>query len=89
MNLLRPELALMSGAILWGLGWIPLQMFAGRGLAGMPLILACYGLLSLVSLPLILRQRRAWWGQRFTCWRSAYAAAGPPPGWSAHCPKAT
>lgn len=65
MNLLRPELALMTGATLWGLGWIPLQMFAGRGLAGMPLILACYGLLSLVSLPLILRQRRAWWGQRF------------------------
>lgn len=65
MSLLRAELALMSGAILWGLGWIPLQMFANRGLLGMPLILACYGLLSLVSLPLILRQRRAWWSQRF------------------------
>jgi drug/metabolite transporter (DMT)-like permease len=65
MNLLRPELALMTGATLWGIGWIPVQMFAGRGLVGMQLILACYGLLSLVSLPLILRQRRAWWGQRF------------------------
>jgi drug/metabolite transporter (DMT)-like permease len=58
--LLRAELILLLGAILWGLGWIPLQHFAGLGLSGMPVVLATYGLLSLLALPVLYRQRQRW-----------------------------
>ncbi|NRF50128.1 EamA/RhaT family transporter, partial [Pseudomonas stutzeri] len=36
MNSLMPQGMLIGGAIMWGLGWLPLQFFAARGLAGMP-----------------------------------------------------
>ncbi|MEK1904822.1 MAG: DMT family transporter [Pseudomonas sp.] len=60
----KPELVLLLGASFWGLGWIPLDYFAARGLSGMPIVLYTYGLLSLLALPLLWLQRAAWWPQR-------------------------
>jgi len=59
MNLL-PQLLLVAGSALWGLGWIPLQLLADRGLTGMPLVLLTYSLLGVLALPVIWVQRRQW-----------------------------
>lgn len=61
---MRAEAVLLGGAALWGLGWMPLAHFAGQGLAGMPMVLYTFGLLSLPTLAVLYRQRRAWWPQR-------------------------
>lgn len=63
MNSLMPQGMLVGGAIMWGLGWLPLQFFAARGLAGMPLVLLTYSLLSLLALPVLWQQRRQWASQ--------------------------
>jgi len=63
MNSLMPQGMLIGGAIMWGLGWLPLQFFAARGLAGMPLVLLTYSLLSLLALPVLWQQRRQWASQ--------------------------
>ncbi|MDC6625776.1 hypothetical protein OEZ82_27515, partial [Leclercia adecarboxylata] len=63
MNSLMPQGMLIGGAIMWGLGWLPLQFFAARGLAGMPLVLLTYSLLSLLALPVLWQQRRQWSSQ--------------------------
>lgn len=64
MSTLLPQALLVSGAIVWGLGWLPLHHFASVGLVGMPLVLLIYGLLSLIAVPLLWQQRGAWWPQR-------------------------
>ncbi|MBF7728771.1 DMT family transporter [Pseudomonas sp. N040] len=69
MGWLKPEIVLLLGAIIWGLGWMPLQHFAGLGLSGMPVVLATYGLLSLLALPLLYWQRAGWRAQ----WRGLLA----------------
>ena len=69
MRWLKPEIVLLVGAIIWGLGWLPLQHFAGLGLSGMPMVLATFGLLSLLALPLLYWQRSGWRGQ----WRGLLA----------------
>lgn len=74
---MKPEIVLLVGASFWGLGWMPLQHFASLGLVGMPLVLATYGLLSLLAIPLLWRQRRAWWPQR-----TALLAIGLFGGWA-------
>lgn len=74
---MKPEIVLLVGAAFWGLGWMPLQHFAGLGLVGMPLVLATYGLLSLLAIPLLWRQRVAWWPQR-----KALLAIGLFGGWA-------
>lgn len=61
---MRAEAVLLLGAAIWGLGWMPLAHFAGLGLAGMPMVLYTFGLLSLPTLAVLHRQRRAWWPQR-------------------------
>ncbi|CDF83520.1 DMT family permease [Pseudomonas knackmussii B13] len=61
---MRAEVVLLLGAALWGLGWMPLAHFAGLGLAGMPMVLYTFGLLSVPTLAVLYRQRRAWWPQR-------------------------
>lgn len=80
MRWLKPEILLLLGAILWGLGWIPLEHLAGQGLAGMPVVLYTYGLLCLVALPILVVQRRAWWPQRralaVICLCGGWATAG-------------
>jgi drug/metabolite transporter (DMT)-like permease len=63
-----PRLAagvLLFSASLWGLSWLPLKWFAAQGLGGPLVTLLAYGLVGLLALPLIWRQRRAWraqWG---------------------------
>jgi drug/metabolite transporter (DMT)-like permease len=59
-----PQTLLVTGAVAWGLGWLPLHHFASVGLVGMPLVLLVYGLLSLLALPVLWRERCAWMPQR-------------------------
>lgn len=61
---LLPQGLLVTGAIIWGLGWLPLHHFASVGLVGIPLILLVYGLLSLLAMPVLFRERLAWMSQR-------------------------
>src|SRR5690606_10729371 len=64
MNSVLPQLLLVVGATVWGLGWLPLHHFASVGLVGMPLVLLVYGSLSVIALPVLWRQRQAWLPQR-------------------------
>jgi drug/metabolite transporter (DMT)-like permease len=64
-SLLKPESILLFAAVLWGLGWMPLHHFADQGLSGMPVVLATYGLLCGLAIPVLVWQRRAWWSQRW------------------------
>lgn len=61
---LLPQILLVTGAVAWGLGWLPLHHFASVGLLGMPLVLLVYGLLSLFAIPVLWFERRAWMPQR-------------------------
>ncbi|GGC92984.1 DMT family transporter [Halopseudomonas salina] len=61
--MLRPELILIIATILWGTSWVPLHAFAGIGLSGMPMVLAAYGLIAIVSVPLLWYQRQQWRSQ--------------------------
>ena len=61
---LLPQILLVTGAVAWGLGWLPLHHFASVGLVGMPLVLLVYGLLSLFAIPVLWFERRAWMPQR-------------------------
>ena len=61
---LLPQILLGTGAVAWGLGWLPLHHFASVGLVGMPLVLLVYGLLSLFAIPVLWFERRAWMPQR-------------------------
>ncbi len=63
--LLKPESILLFAAVLWGLGWMPLHHFAAQGLSGMPVVLATYGLLCVLAIPVLIWQRAAWWSQRW------------------------
>ncbi|MEN0105356.1 MAG: DMT family transporter [Pseudomonas sp.] len=78
--LLKPESILLLAAVIWGLGWMPLQYFNGVGLSGMPVVLATYGLLCVLAVPLLLWQRSAWWPQRYAllaiCLFGGWATAG-------------
>ncbi|HCJ30718.1 MAG TPA: multidrug DMT transporter permease [Pseudomonas sp.] len=64
MSTLLPQSLLVAGAIAWGLGWLPLHHFASIGLVGMPLVLLVYGVLSLIAIPVLWRERNAWRPQR-------------------------
>lgn len=61
--MLRPELILIIATILWGTSWVPLHAFADIGLSGMPMVLAGYGLIAIIAVPLVLRQRPQWRSQ--------------------------
>jgi drug/metabolite transporter (DMT)-like permease len=77
---IKPEVILLLGASLWGLGWIPLAYLANQGLAGMSVVLYTYGLLCVLAIPVLLLQRRAWWPQRrsllLICFCGGWATAG-------------
>jgi len=64
VSTLLPQSLLVAGAIAWGLGWLPLHHFASIGLVGMPLVLLVYGVLSLIAIPVLWRERNAWRPQR-------------------------
>jgi len=54
---------LLFSASLWGLSWMPLKWFIGQGLTGPMVTLLSYGLVGLVTVGLIWRERSAWRAQ--------------------------
>ncbi len=55
-----PVAVLVLSAIMWGLTWWPLKHFHQQGLQGPLLILLGYGVVALVLLPWLWRERAAW-----------------------------
>lgn len=55
-----PVAVLLFSASLWGLSWWPLKGFAAAGLSGPVLVLLSYGVVGLVGLPWLLRERAQW-----------------------------
>lgn len=55
--------SLMLGGVVWGLAWWPLKYFGQQGLDGHAIALTAYGLVAVVSLPLIWRERHLWRGE--------------------------
>lgn len=64
MHARTPVIVLFCSSVLWGLSWWPLKALAARGLSGVPLILAAYGSVGLLLLPVLWAQVRRWWPQR-------------------------
>lgn len=58
-----PLTVLTLSAAMWGIIWWPLKQFGAAGLSGPLISFASYGLVGLVGLPFLLRERRAWQGQ--------------------------
>lgn len=56
--------SLIAGSAAWGLIWWPLRFFAGQGLTAFGISLTAYALVTVVSLPVIWRERRRWWPER-------------------------
>ena len=54
---------LLFSASLWGLSWMPLKWFIGQGLTGPLVTLLSYGVVGLVTVGLIWRERSAWRAQ--------------------------
>lgn len=59
---LAPSVLTFS-AVMWGITWWPLKQFGAAGLSGPLISLASYGLVGLIGLPFLLRERKAWQGQ--------------------------
>ena len=55
-----PILSLVGSGIVWGFTWLPLKYFAGLGLDSHAIAITAYVLISVVSLPVILRERAQW-----------------------------
>jgi len=53
-------LSLLASGLIWGLMWMPLKYFAAQGMGGLALILSTYGLIGIITLPVIWWQRQAW-----------------------------
>lgn len=58
-----PLTVLMFSAVMWGVTWWPLKQFGAEGLSGPLISLASYGLVGLVGIPFLLRERHVWRGQ--------------------------
>lgn len=58
-----PTVVLIFSAMMWGLTWWPLKQFGAAGLSGSMIALSSYGLVGLIGLPFLLRERKAWQGQ--------------------------
>jgi drug/metabolite transporter (DMT)-like permease len=58
-----PLSILTFSAVMWGVTWWPLKQFGAMGLSGPLISLASYGLVGLIGLPFLLRERKAWQGQ--------------------------
>lgn len=68
---------LLFSASLWGLSWWPLKSFVALGLSAPMVSLLSYGLVGVVALGFLWRDRAAWWPHRG--WLLALAAVG---GWA-------
>ena len=60
---LLPLALLTFSAAMWGITWWPLKQFGAAGLSGPLISFASYGLVGLIGLPFLLRERRIWQGQ--------------------------
>jgi drug/metabolite transporter (DMT)-like permease len=58
-----PLTVLTMSAAMWGITWWPLKQFGAAGLSGPFISFATYGLVGLVGIPFLLRERAAWKGQ--------------------------
>jgi drug/metabolite transporter (DMT)-like permease len=58
-----PITVLTFSAAMWGITWWPLKQFGALGLSGPLIALASYGLVGLVGLPFLLRERKIWQAQ--------------------------
>jgi drug/metabolite transporter (DMT)-like permease len=58
-----PLTILTVSAAMWGIIWWPLKQFGAVGLSGPMISFISYGLVGLVGLPFLLRERSAWQGQ--------------------------
>ncbi len=56
-HIILPVLALLLGAILWGLFWYPLRLLEENGLVGLWATLLIYGAALVVGMPVILKRR--------------------------------
>jgi len=57
---LYPVLVLLAASVLWGLSWLPLKYFAGRGLQGVHVTLVAHGSVGALSVPWLARRSLAW-----------------------------
>ncbi len=55
-----PVAVLLFSSSMWGLSWLPLKAFAEHGLSGPLLAMLSYGLVGLVGLPWLWRERTLW-----------------------------
>jgi drug/metabolite transporter (DMT)-like permease len=55
-----PVLVLLGASTLWGLTWLPLKHFGAYGVGGSLVTLVAHGSVSVLAVPLLIAQRRAW-----------------------------
>jgi len=55
-----PVAVLLFSSSMWGLSWLPLKAFAEHGLSGPLLAMLSYGLIGLIGLPWLWRERALW-----------------------------
>jgi drug/metabolite transporter (DMT)-like permease len=55
-----PVTVLLFSSSMWGLSWLPLKAFAEHGLSGPLLAMLSYGLIGLIGLPWLWRERALW-----------------------------
>ena len=55
-----PVAVLLFSSSMWGLSWLPLKAFAEHGLSGPWLAMLSYGLIGLIGLPWLWRERALW-----------------------------
>lgn len=55
-----PILSLVASGVVWGFTWLPLKYFASLGLDSHAIAITAYVLVSLLSLPVIWRERSLW-----------------------------
>jgi drug/metabolite transporter (DMT)-like permease len=58
MMLNIPVLVLMGASILWGLSWLPLKEISVTGIGGITQIFLTYGILTLLLIPIVLRDMK-------------------------------
>jgi len=58
-----PFISLLLGCVFWGLSWWPLKYFADAGLTGNWVGMTAYGLVGLVAIPIVIKQRNMWQGE--------------------------
>ncbi len=68
LNEKLPLISLLLGCVFWGLSWLPLKYFADAGLTGNWVGMTAYGLVGLVAIPIVIKQRKLWQGEGALLW---------------------